>query len=62
MITTPLPYHLPAQSGALNGHLMTPCEIAHHDAMIWADELNAYRHGPRKAPSLPAPIPPRNLH
>ena len=62
MITTPLPYHLPAQSGALTGHVMTDAEIACHDAAIWADDLARYRHGPRKLPTLAPALPPRNLH
>ena len=62
MITSPLPYHLPAQSGAVTGHIMTDAEIAAHDAVIWAADFDAYRHGTARKPSLVAPLPPRNLH
>jgi hypothetical protein len=56
-----IPLHLPAQSGALNGHLMTDAEIAAHDAMIWADDLARYRNGPRKVSLVPE-LPPRFIN
>lgn len=58
MFNTPLPYHLPAQSGAITGHVMTDAEIEAYDSRI----IRAHFRRAPPMPTLAKALPPRNLH